>query len=339
MMPKAATNHIVLIIAALCLCHLGAPLKATKSMISTLALLHHHVCSAFGNSETSQGQEDWAAPVVGIGQGNGAGPQIWAAVSAPLFEILRQEGFIATFICALSAQHQQMAGFAFIDDTNLIVTDTSNDPMQVANKMQQSLQLWHGLLQATGGDLVPEKCFWYLIDFWWENNKWKYTKWNDAEHTLNIPTKTGAKVVIPCLNTSEARWMLGVRLAPDGNNEAEFAHLREEALQWKNRMSTAFITCAAADFGLRQVLMPKLCYPLVATTLSEAQCQEIMKPILFQGLLALGVNRNFPQAVVHGPITYQGLNIPNLYVEQLITHILTLLQYGPHVADPTGTLI
>jgi len=49
--------------------------------------------------------------------------------------------------------------------------------------------------------------------------------------------------------------------------------------------------------------------------------------------------QEFPWAVIHGPITYQGLNIPNLYVKQLITHILTLLQYGPQVADPTGTLI
>jgi len=24
--------------------------------------------------------------------------------------------------------------------------------------MQQSLTMWHGLLQATGGELVPEKC-------------------------------------------------------------------------------------------------------------------------------------------------------------------------------------
>jgi len=28
------------------------------------------------------------------------GPQIWVAVSSPLFNILQQEGFVATFICA-----------------------------------------------------------------------------------------------------------------------------------------------------------------------------------------------------------------------------------------------
>jgi len=78
----------VLIIAALCLCQLGAPLKATESMIATLAQLHHQVQLAFGTLDISQGQEDWPEPVAGIGQGNGAIPQIWVAVSTPLFEIL-----------------------------------------------------------------------------------------------------------------------------------------------------------------------------------------------------------------------------------------------------------
>jgi len=58
-----------------------------------------------------------------------------------------------------------MAGFTFVNDTDLIVMDDTNEETKVTLKMQNSLQLWHGLLQATGGDLVPEKCFWYLINF------------------------------------------------------------------------------------------------------------------------------------------------------------------------------
>jgi len=287
----------------------------------------------------SQGQEDWPEPVAGIGQGNGAGPQIWAAVSTPLFEILRQEGFVATFICALSKQHRTMAGFAFVDDTDLIVTDESNDIRAVERKMQNSLRLRHGLLQASGGDLVPSKCFWYLIDFTWKNGHWRYTQWDENSRPLSISNKDGSKVSIPRLPTHEARRTLGVRLAPDGNNDAEYAHLREESVQWKNHMVSAKLTRAAADFGIRQVLLPKLRYPLVATTFSETQCQEILKPVLQQGLPSLGINRNFPRAVAHGPVMYHGLNLPNLHMEQLVTHILTMLKYGMLSGDPTGFLI
>jgi len=45
-----------------------------------------------------------------------------------------------------------------------------------------------------------------------------------------------------------------------------------------------------------------------------------------------------PHMVAYGPIAYQGLNLPNLYVEELITHISTLLKYGPQWDDPTGVL-
>jgi len=214
---------------------------------------------------------------------------------------------------------------------DLIIMDDTNMEQAVALKMQQSLQLWHGLLQAMGGDLVPEKCFWYLIDFKWANNCWQYIKWMANERVLSIPWSDGTKVQIPLLETGEARRTLGVRLAPDGNNDAEYTHLQEEAIQWKNHIAMANLPRAVADCSICQVLLPKLQYPLVATTFSEAQCQGIIQPVLQQGLPALGVNRNFPRAVAHGPVAYRGLNLPNLHTKQLITHILTILKYrNPH---------
>jgi len=85
---KSCYNWIILIIAALCLCQLGASKEAVYGMVNTLGNLKHHIRMAYGDSEISQDQQEWEQPTVGIGQGNGAGPQIWAAVSSPLFEIL-----------------------------------------------------------------------------------------------------------------------------------------------------------------------------------------------------------------------------------------------------------
>jgi len=68
-------------------------------------------------------------------------------------------------------QHKELAGLAFVDDMDLIVNDKQNTTAAVMEKMQQSLTMWHGLLQATGGELVPEKCFWYLVDFKWANHQ------------------------------------------------------------------------------------------------------------------------------------------------------------------------
>jgi len=72
-----------------------------------------------GNSNQSQGQQKWAFPITGIGQGNGAGPQIWAVVSSPLFQILMMEGFIAQVICTISGHKYPLAGFGFVNDIDL----------------------------------------------------------------------------------------------------------------------------------------------------------------------------------------------------------------------------
>jgi len=141
-------------------------------MINTLATLRHHVRTAYGDSDISQGQDSWMEPAVGIGQGNGAGPQIWAAVSTPLLKIMRAKGFVAQIICAMSKLSMELDGLAFVDNMNLIINDPSNKVDQVSKKMQQSLSTWHGLLCTTGGELVPDKCFWYLIDFKWVNKEW-----------------------------------------------------------------------------------------------------------------------------------------------------------------------
>jgi len=90
---KSCYDQIVLLITTLALCQLGASVPAMESMIATLEQLQHHVWSAYGNSECARGQVEWKDLVAGIGQGNGAGPQIWATVSTLLFTIICQEGF------------------------------------------------------------------------------------------------------------------------------------------------------------------------------------------------------------------------------------------------------
>jgi len=94
-----------------------------------------------------------------------------------------------------------------------------------------------------------------------------------------------------------------------------------------------------ATFSLKHVIMQKLAYPLVTTTLSQQQCYQIMAPILQQGLSKVGVVRTFPRALAHGPLEYGSLEILHLFTEQTIAHMHTILRYGPVKDDPTGLLL
>ncbi len=52
---KSCYDRIVLIITALCLCHLGALKPYVQSMVSTIHGMQHHVRSTYGDSIVSQG--------------------------------------------------------------------------------------------------------------------------------------------------------------------------------------------------------------------------------------------------------------------------------------------
>ena len=195
---KSCYDRIVLMVAALCLCRLGAPKPAVQSMVTTIHGMQHHMRLTYGDSTTHQGRAQWTSPIAGIGQGNGAGPQIWAVVSTPLFQILTTKGFIAQIICTMSNHKLEIAGFRFVDDIDLCIMDTSQDGKQVCNRMQESINMWSGLLHATGGALVPEKCFWYYIHNNWDKGHWKYDTTPQA-HGMYILDDDGRPALIPQL--------------------------------------------------------------------------------------------------------------------------------------------
>jgi len=94
-----------------------------------------------------------------------------------------------------------------------------------------------------------------------------------------------------------------------------------------------------ATFSLHNVILPKVTYPLATMTFSQEQCNRIMRPLLQTGLAKGGVVCTFPRAVVHGPLKYGGLDLPNLHTEQTLMHVKTLLQYGSDHEHLTGFLL
>jgi len=308
------------------------------SMLETIRGMRHHTRTIHSDSTQFASQQTWAQPVAGIGQGNGAGPAIWAAVSSPLFEIMWEDRFLTKVICAMSSHECCLSGFAFVDDTDLCVSGHAT-AAQTVQSMQGPITNLEGLLWTTRGALVPKKCFWYLLDQHWMDGHWAYRPLSHISGDLKVVDAYGKLTVIPHLEVTEARRTLGVRITPDGNSKAEFQYLHTMATEWKQKMEKAHLTHTEALFSLRSSILQKLAYPLAVTTFTEQQCAELMKPILGVGLPKIGCVRSMPRAVVHSPLELSGLNIPNLYTEQAITQIVMLLRYGQCLHEQTGILL
>ena len=176
---KSCYDRIVLWIAALALRRLGATKESTLEMTRTLQAASHKICTAYGDSTSKYGGHCNYPPLQGVGQGNGAGPAIWVAISAVLLTIMRVKGFGFSVLSAISLKALVLAGFAFVDDTNIIhaADNPYTNSLDVLEKAQSAITTWEGILGATGGAIGAEdgnKAFWYFLDFQFKRGRWKY---------------------------------------------------------------------------------------------------------------------------------------------------------------------
>ena len=179
----------------------------------------------------------------------------------------------------------------------------------------------------SGGCLVPAKNWWTIVDFTWTHGHWKYTaEFEDAE--LLIKDFEGHSKTLRLLEPTESQKMLGVWLAPDGNNRRQIEEMRLVSTKWSEQIRTGAISPSDAWQALSLALIKKLEYPLVALTLTEKECQYIMAPALAGGLNRAKICSKIKQAVVYGNIELQGMGLHKLHTTLGIRQIQALLDHS-----------
>jgi hypothetical protein len=104
--------------------------------------------------------------MMGLGQGNKAVPPSWIQLSAVLVNVFKQLNLGALIQDPITAELIHSMGALFVDDTDLYTwREGILDPGELWCQAQLELEHWSCLLNATGGALKPEKCFWYLLDY------------------------------------------------------------------------------------------------------------------------------------------------------------------------------
>ena len=89
---KSCYDRIVHSVASLAMQRMGIEQAPIVCMFTTIQRLDHYIRTVYGDSKLSFSGKLWTVPIQGVGQGNGAGPQIWAVVSTPVLNMLRAEG-------------------------------------------------------------------------------------------------------------------------------------------------------------------------------------------------------------------------------------------------------
>ena len=90
-------------------------------------------------------------------------------------------------------------------------------------------------MEVTGGAISVSKSWWYLIDYVWKRGKWIANDAN-ADLDLVVTSSKGDIVSLKRLHAHEASKMLGVWLAPNGNNVKLVAELKTAAIEWGTKV-------------------------------------------------------------------------------------------------------
>ena len=330
---RSCYDRVVHTPAMLAMLGYGIPEEPMLSMFHAIQHMKYVTRTQFGDSKKTYGglEPGFIARPQGLGQGNGTGPPVWSVVSSRMFEVLHKRGLVTSFNTPISQNKIDLCGFAFVDDTDIVADSRgTNDPNDTISAMQLRIDCWEGVAKATGGALAPDKSWWYLTHFEWDKSgRWRYGGIDNLEiGKLSARDKDNDRVELKYLPPSEAKKMLGVYLAPDGNNDQQVIKMKEKAHKMAEYVRVGHINKGEAWTALTTMAMKSLEYPLPALTLSESECKEIMWILLNSFLPKAGINRNIKRDVLYGPIAYQGLGLKDMYLTQGIAHVCDIVEHS-----------
>ena len=285
-------------------------------------------------------EKGYKAKPNGLGQGNGAGPSVWSIVSTKMFQVMHSRDAFTKITALITKEQLKAYGFAFVDDTDLIsMSNNKNCPKDAQNKMQKVIDEWEAVSKTTGGALVPKKCWCWIISFNWDKDKWTYVDYSDTPFAMSVQNSENKQESLKLLTPDKAKEMLGVILAPDGNNKAQLIVIKENMQKYAEYIRVGHVNRHEAWISLSMIALKSLEYSLPAMTLTEEECNDIMKPLLKQFLSKAGINRNIKRDLLYAPISVQGFNLKDPFITQGVSHVKDITENLWKQTTTTGALI
>jgi len=158
-------NHIIMSLVWLVLTGNMPAIVATLICLQSMKFFQR---TGFGDSKTFFGGLRHEPYMMGLGQRNRAAPPSWIQIqlSAVLVNVYKQLGLGTDLHDPITDEWIHSMGAMYVDDLDMYTwKDTITDPVELMIQAQQEVTQWSLLLNATGGALKPEKCFWYLLDY------------------------------------------------------------------------------------------------------------------------------------------------------------------------------
>jgi len=322
-------DRIVHSAASLAMQKFGIPAEAMNSMFLTIQECLHKVRTGLGTSEkTYGGIRSGKDPLMGVGQGNGAGPAIWSILSCILFDIMHQKEMSTTFEAKLTSSIVDLVGFMYVDDNDLIHSGPSQESEEVVNTLQSRLKTWDKIIKVTGGAIRIDKSNWYGYSHKWNETEGTYELIDITDMTLKVKDENGVNTVIPQTPWTTPQEMLGHLATPAGDSKHQVEKLIQVSKEEAKMITHSRLSPSECKLALTHTIIKKLVFPLTSTTITKEEGRRILRPILDACLPKMGLTKTLGYDYIHGSLEAQGLGIPDLFhyscaakIEFIINHL------------------
>jgi hypothetical protein len=214
-------NHIVMSLVWLMLTGNTPAIVATLICLQTMKFFQR---TGFRDSKSFFCGLRHEPYMMGLGQGNHAAPPSWIQLSAVLVNVYKQLGLGTDLHDPITNNRIHSMGAMFVDNLDLFTwKDAITDPFELMLQAQWEVTQWSLLLNATGGALKLEKCFWYPLDYTCNEGEWLYAVHSDFE--LFVTNPDGSRSSIKQEEVLTSKKTLGIYDAPSGGNQGHLEYI------------------------------------------------------------------------------------------------------------------
>jgi len=289
----------------------GVPKKVMIALLQPLQQAKHHTRTAYGDSQ----QFFKGTNFQGAGQGNTGAAPYWTCISTPMIELMKEMKLESEFTSAISQQILTLALISFVDDAELFIMDPSNSPAAIKSKAEKAINVWREVLEVTGGAMRPPKCAWTLVTYQ-NTSVLKIEKIAKNPGEIHIPNEKFELTPVTRYESTEAREYLGVCQSTEGTETAQLEKMTSQVTEWNQKMKKSTMY---REYNMTAVLSRinrSLQYPLPATSISHDDLHTLSNKLCSACLPKFGVVSKFPLKRRYLPYKSQGLQLPDLYLEQ-----------------------
>jgi len=187
--------------------------------------------------------------------------------------VLKDRDYGVNITTAISKCSSKTIGSIFVDDMDLAsgkLNSRRSDLDSTIKNIQELIEWWEGCLKFTGRAIWPDKFFAYILDFQFKTNKEYFlVPAAQIEEELKVKDEFDYSQTLQLIDPSVGKEILGVMIAPDGNNTDQYQALDKKVKKWVGALKVHSLPPDKLFASISSIILKSLEYLTSALTLLE----------------------------------------------------------------------